>query len=238
MMNGTGVHAEQASSSQLFAMFPDFDRSVIMAVLESERSVEAAIEVLLGVASNLAASTTADCAPGPHSRNAPNSAVVAPGLNGSGSRQLEDDEALARALQEQMIVDAEIEIHRVERASARELLGYPGGAALRPHRHPEAVRATHFEHQHDRRRELLGADRYADTSAHSAEGEGVLSGMGGAVYSAGSGLVDAAASATLGLWGWVTGDSAEERSTTRSQQGRAPLSPAGRDGMAPIRERH
>jgi hypothetical protein len=224
---------QQTPSAQLFAMFPDFDRSVIMAVLDSERSVEAAIEVLLGVA------PTTHMAPSPHGRYSPDAAAVAAELDASGSRQLEEDEALARALQEQMILDAEREEHRDERAPARQHLDYhyPGTAALNQRRQAGTVHETSFEHPHDRRRDLLRADRYADTSDPSPEREGVLAGVGGAVYSAGSGLVDAAASATLGLWGWVTGDSAEERAAMRSQRDQAPRSSADREGMSPIRER-
>ena len=184
-----------AARESVLAMFPHHEIGVIDAVLEScSNDVETAVETLLAMADGGAAAGSgssdfgADFVPPP------------PGCVAS-EQQIEDDEALARQLQQQLIWEQDY----LEQEQARAAGQTPGGEY-----------AVNYPGSGGR----VGVSPY--NPQHPPEEDGSLSdslsGIGSAVYSAGAATASAATSLVSGLWSWVS-DTGEGAPASASQSG-------------------
>ena len=168
----------------LHAVFPTVEVEVIEAVLQSSGSMEAAADALAAMA--------ADGAVGPPSappnfggERFPGGGGLSPPFNASA--QVEQDEALALALQQQLVwEDEEEELARARHARLEQAAAYPG------------LGGPQFVGQRGAR------DRHSRPPADLDDSPGPLEGLGSAVYSAGAATLGAAGAAASSLWEWVT----------------------------------
>lgn len=164
---GERIGMDMAAAQRLSGMFPSIDGTVVESVLEaSNQNLEEAVEILLGM-------TAAD-ADGSASHGVP----AEPERDHS---QLELDEALARQLQEQFILEHD------EREQQHWQL---------------QASATHPQSQPPPLHGLSGTPNQLESSEGSVS-DG-LSSIGGAVYAAGEATAVAASSLVSGLWSWAT----------------------------------
>lgn len=166
-----------AEREVLLGMFPNADVEVIDAVLESSgRDIELAAETLLEMASD-------NLAPGAMSRLE----------RATTEQQIEEDEALARQIQLQLIREQDL----IEDSQQQRALVYPGTAEYVVPSSQSGMTTNS-----------------AQTSQDEASFNDGLTSLGNAVYSASAATASAAGSLISGLWSWATNPSDE---STRDQ---------------------
>eukprot|EP00312_Isochrysidales_sp_CCMP1244_P025254 CAMPEP_0202780830 /NCGR_PEP_ID=MMETSP1388-20130828/59460_1 /ASSEMBLY_ACC=CAM_ASM_000864 /TAXON_ID=37098 /ORGANISM="Isochrysis sp, Strain CCMP1244" /LENGTH=211 /DNA_ID=CAMNT_0049450217 /DNA_START=14 /DNA_END=649 /DNA_ORIENTATION=+ len=123
----------------------------------------------------------------------------------NASAQVEQDEALALALQQQLVwEDEEEELARARHTRLEQAAAYPG------------LGGPQFVGQRGAR------DRHSRPPADLDDSPGPLEGLGSAVYSAGAATLGAAGAAASSLWEWATKDGHEDEPAERRPGGAEP----------------